>query len=129
MVYAGTTVAGKNTAGVVVESTAIGINRDGNGLLSNGSLELGWATVGNILEALNTNLTLGAVVLARTVATSVFIVTLFHNFVVLSVPESSILEATVATTIISITVNELLLRKRKELTGFKEVGTFHSTSG
>jgi len=128
VVNVGTATGGKNTTLVVVESTAIGINGNSDGLLGNSRLKLRWAVVGDIAEALDTNLTSGAAVLARAIATSVFVVRLELDVVALGVFEGSLLKTTVATSIIFVAVNELLLREGKKLASSDLVSTFHGTS-
>jgi hypothetical protein len=129
VVNIGTATRHKNTSTVVLEGTAVSSNRNSDGLLSNSSLELRRTVVRDIFEAWYTNLTLGWVVFASLISTSVFVVRFKLNLGFLSVLESVILETTVAATVILVAVNELLLRERKKFTRGDLMSSFHGTRG
>jgi hypothetical protein len=120
-----------DTTVVKLEHDTGGINSNGDWSLVEGSLEGGTGRGLNINEGGNLDLLLGLVGGALAISTSVGIVRLGFEAIVFNVLEGIIHETTIAT-LVALSggaVNELLLRKRDELSSLDLVGTLKGSSG
>ena len=124
---------GDNTAGVRLEDSLVGLDGDGHWSVGEGSLKVDTGGV-RLDISVSTNLTssLGGVVLAlgeERVGSSVWVVSLEHEWGGLDVGESVVHESTIASVVLLRAVNELLLREGLEVSGGKEFSTLNGTSG
>jgi len=128
VVELGSTSSGNDTTGVHLEDGLVGLDGDGDWSLADGSLELGGGG-GDILETGNLTNTLGGLVLAGTVHTSVWVAGFELKWVALDVFEGVVHETTVATLVDLVAVDELLLGEGLEFAGGKEFSTLDGTGG
>jgi len=106
-VVEGSLTVGEDTVGV--KTPVSGINSDGNGSLEESSLEIINASGNDILESLEVIEVL-SLLFARSLGSSVGIVSLSGESVVLNVFESSVHHTTVAARVENRAVNKLLFR-------------------
>ena len=124
---------GDDTGGIGLEDRLVGLDGDGNWSSGKSSLEVSTGGILNdILEASNFTDSLGGVEFAlvpEMVGTSVWIVTLEHEWGFLDVFESVVHETTVATLVNFVAVDELLLGEGFESSSGKEFSTLDGTGG
>lgn len=120
---------GQDAGLVGLEVNSVGLNGDGDGLLSNSGLESGNA-VGSDLGVVGNKHggSLGGVVNASTIGGSVGVVRLEVGVVALEVSESTCLPTAIATEAGLNAINELLLGEGEKLAGGNLVSTFEGTS-
>jgi len=123
-----TTVLSDDTRTVHLEGVLIGFNEDRDGSVDEGSLEL-ISGVGSDETVTTSNLdSLGALEIALAISSSVGIVRFEFKTVLGSIFDSEIRPATVATfVLVSVAINDLLFRERKELSVVDEVEAFEDT--
>lgn len=106
------------------EGAALGVDADAGWLLGDGCLQLGNTLLWNFVVGLDADFTHGFGSLASLVLALVRIVGLKRDLVILSVLEGPDFETAVATRVARlgvIAINEMLLRKLKELTSLNGV--------
>ena len=120
----------EDTRGVVLEDIGVGLNSNGDGVLSNSSQQSLTVVLLDILVALNGSLGLALSILALTIPSSVGVVLLRAETTVGNdVLESVVHQTTVATVRLGIAIDELLLRKVVEGTGLDGNDTFDGSDG
>ena len=118
-----------NTGLVHLEDGFVGLNGDGNWLLSDGSLQLGDGIGWDGGVGLYTNLSIVLTSLASLVDGFVGVVRFKILSILLGVNKGASLRSTVASMRIGNAINELLLRKGKEFSGGDKVGTLDGSGG
>ena len=119
----------EDSTGVHLEDRSVGLNGNGGWSLGNGSLELRNGLGSNVGVGGNTNLTLGGGVLAGSVSSGVWIVSLELLSVGLGIGEGVVLPSTSASVGRGIAVNELLLGEGEESSGLDEVVSLNGSGG
>ena len=128
MIKVGSTVLGvENTTAVELE-VSISLNRDASWLNGNGCLQLCDTLVWNVGIASGFNKLLGGGGLTFLSSSSVWIVCLELESVVLGIFESPDFKTTVTSLRLWITVNKLLLRELEKFSSGKEMSTFHGSN-
>ena len=124
---------GNDTRGVHLEDRLVGLNGDGNWSSSEGSLKV---STGGVLfdigESNDFTNSLGGIILAlvpEMVSSSVWIVSLEHEWALLDVLESVVHKTTVATLVNFVAVDELLLGEGLKFAGGNEFSTLDGTGG
>jgi len=131
-VIEGSSASGSDdTTGVGLESGLIGFDGNGDWSLGKSSLHL-WEGLGNIGEIGNLTDTLGGVIFAlvpEVVSSSVWVLSLGHEWGGFDVLESVVHKTTIASTVLGGAVNELLLGVGGEGSGGDLLGTFDGSGG
>jgi len=119
-----------DTRAVHLEDILISFNEDGNGTINEGSLQLINGVGSDELVTTSDSNSLGFLVFALAVFSSVGIVRFEFKTILSSIFDSEVRPATVATFVLfSVTINDLLFREGEELAVVDEVETFEDTGG
>ena len=134
MIGAGSTGGAVEDSGsVLLEDSLVSLDGDGNWLLGNSSLHLGWVLgedIGVGLGGAGTDTGgLGCIVSARAILGGVLVGGLGLSILALEEVEGLVLPSTIATEVLGGAVDELLLTEREEVAGGNLVGTLEGTGG